>query len=366
MTLTRAEITAHLIKHNFPKCYAQSFVDDFFDIIAESLERGEEVKFSGFGNFEIKLKSKRLGRNPKTGEDFEISSRRVVTFRAGNKLQARLSSNAIAAESGEIINFNELGSAEAIREQVEIIHGSEDKISAQSDGVTDSFNDQALSDVDNDESWDSAIQAEQIHSFHEDNLISSGKIVTHKLPHAASDLHSLHSSVLEVQSRLAEDAMSKTDAAALPAQEVSFVAHTVGSEISKHGSNTTNTSNTNERKNERTHEVGLAASTITRHTQLPHLSTINQERSGELMKNIEAQSQQGKRHTLFSQQAQSDELYLDDQQRERKMQQEQKLSQELQLKQAENQALAHEINRELELKNKRKGQNIFRSPEHSR
>lgn len=358
MTLTRAEITAHLIKHNFPKCYAQSFVDDFFDIIAESLERGEEVKFSGFGNFEIKLKSKRLGRNPKTGEDFEISSRRVVTFRAGNKLQARLSNNAIAAESGEIINFDELEAAEAIREQVEIIHDAEEKISAQANRGNSSFDDQALAAMDIEDSWDAAAQAGQIQSFQDENLISSGKAVTYPLVHAASDLHSLHSSVLEVQSRLAEEAMSKTDAATLTAQEASNVEHTVGSEMSKHGSSSTTVSIANEHM----HEVGQAASTITRHTQLPHISTINQERSGELMKNIEGQS----RHTLFSQQAQSDELYLDEQQRERNLQQEQKLSQELQLKQAENQALAHEINRELELKNKRKEQSIFRSPERNR
>ena len=59
------------------------------DRISRSLEKNVQVKLSGFGNFELKEKKERPGRNPKTGEDVPISARRVVTFHAGQKLKAR-------------------------------------------------------------------------------------------------------------------------------------------------------------------------------------------------------------------------------------------------------------------------------------
>ena len=55
-----------------------------------SLARGEQVKLSGFGNFDLRDKNQRPGRNPKTGEEIPISARRVVTFRPGQKLKARV------------------------------------------------------------------------------------------------------------------------------------------------------------------------------------------------------------------------------------------------------------------------------------
>ncbi|MEN9532072.1 MAG: integration host factor alpha-subunit, partial [Pseudomonadota bacterium] len=58
--------------------------------IRQALERGEQVKISGFGNFDLREKNQRPGRNPKTGEDIPISARRVVTFRPGQKLKARV------------------------------------------------------------------------------------------------------------------------------------------------------------------------------------------------------------------------------------------------------------------------------------
>ena len=62
-------------------------VETFFDEIRNSLERGEEVKLSGFGNFQLRDKPQRPGRNPKTGEEIPITARRVATFHASQKLK---------------------------------------------------------------------------------------------------------------------------------------------------------------------------------------------------------------------------------------------------------------------------------------
>ena len=63
-------------------------VERTLELIVESLERGETVKLSGFGNFQLRNKPQRPGRNPKTGEEIPISARRVVTFHASQKLKA--------------------------------------------------------------------------------------------------------------------------------------------------------------------------------------------------------------------------------------------------------------------------------------
>ena len=73
---------------------AKEFVDLFFEEIRTRLEGGEEVKLSGFGNFELREKNRRPGRNPKTGEEIPISARRVVTFRPGQKLRLRVEADA--------------------------------------------------------------------------------------------------------------------------------------------------------------------------------------------------------------------------------------------------------------------------------
>lgn len=73
---------------------AKDLVDLFFETIRQSLEQGEQVKLSGFGNFELRDKGERPGRNPKTGEEIPISARRVVTFRPGQNLRARVHSYA--------------------------------------------------------------------------------------------------------------------------------------------------------------------------------------------------------------------------------------------------------------------------------
>ncbi|MEL6115049.1 integration host factor subunit alpha [Photobacterium sp. SP02] len=69
---------------------AKDTVEVFFEEIRKALECGEQVKLSGFGNFDLRDKNERPGRNPKTGEDIPISARRVVTFRPGQKLKARV------------------------------------------------------------------------------------------------------------------------------------------------------------------------------------------------------------------------------------------------------------------------------------
>jgi integration host factor subunit alpha len=93
MALTKAEVAEHLFeKVGLSKRDAKDMVECFFEDIRETLEKGEQVKLSGFGNFDIREKSERPGRNPKTGEDIPISARRVVTFRPGQKLKSRVES----------------------------------------------------------------------------------------------------------------------------------------------------------------------------------------------------------------------------------------------------------------------------------
>lgn len=90
-TLTKAELAEALIEElNFNKKDAKDLVDKVFEEIRQALERGESVKVSGFGNFDLRDKNQRPGRNPKTGEDIPISARRVVTFKPGQKLKARV------------------------------------------------------------------------------------------------------------------------------------------------------------------------------------------------------------------------------------------------------------------------------------
>jgi len=91
MSLTKADIADRLFDEvGLNKREAKEFVDAYFEMIRGALERGENVKLSGFGNFQLREKNQRPGRNPKTGEEIPISARRVVTFRPGQKLRARV------------------------------------------------------------------------------------------------------------------------------------------------------------------------------------------------------------------------------------------------------------------------------------
>jgi integration host factor subunit alpha len=91
MTLTKAELADMLFdKVGLNKREAKDMVEAFFEEIRLALERGESVKLSGFGNFQLRNKPQRPGRTPKTGEEIPITARRVVTFRPGQKLKARV------------------------------------------------------------------------------------------------------------------------------------------------------------------------------------------------------------------------------------------------------------------------------------
>ncbi len=91
MALTKADMIGNLYdKLDFNKREAKEIVEMFFEEICAALEVGEQVKLSGFGNFELKNKGERPGRNPKTGQEIIITERRVVTFRPGQKLKSKV------------------------------------------------------------------------------------------------------------------------------------------------------------------------------------------------------------------------------------------------------------------------------------
>ena len=91
MTVTKNSLIE--VIHNevgLNKREAKEFIEEFFESIKVLLEEGNDIKFSGFGNFILRDKAARPGRNPKTGEDVTITERRVVTFKSGLKLKNQL------------------------------------------------------------------------------------------------------------------------------------------------------------------------------------------------------------------------------------------------------------------------------------
>jgi integration host factor subunit alpha len=89
--LTKADLAERLFEElGLNKREAKEMVEMFFEEIRQSLESNVPVKLSGFGNFDLRDKSQRPGRNPKTGEEIPITARRVVTFRPGQKLKQRV------------------------------------------------------------------------------------------------------------------------------------------------------------------------------------------------------------------------------------------------------------------------------------
>ncbi|MCK8514949.1 integration host factor subunit alpha [Methylonatrum kenyense] len=99
MALTKADMAERLFEEvGLNKREAKELVECFFEEIRASLEEGTPVKLSGFGNFDLRDKSERPGRNPKTGEEIPISARRVVTFRPGQKLKSRVEAYAGSSE----------------------------------------------------------------------------------------------------------------------------------------------------------------------------------------------------------------------------------------------------------------------------
>ena len=107
MALTKADISEHLFAGiGLSKREAKEIVEAYFLRICKALEGGQQVKLSGFGNFELHDKNERPGRNPKTGEAIPVSARRVVTFRSGQKLRARV----------EVYTGNEVQNTQSIQE----------------------------------------------------------------------------------------------------------------------------------------------------------------------------------------------------------------------------------------------------------
>jgi len=103
MALKKADMAESLFNElGLNKREAHDLVDLFFQEMKASLAVGEQVKLSGFGNFDLRDKSERPGRNPKTGGDVLISARRVVTFSAGQKLRARVEAYAGPGNNDEL------------------------------------------------------------------------------------------------------------------------------------------------------------------------------------------------------------------------------------------------------------------------
>jgi len=91
MALTKADLVETLLDETeLNKHEAKELIDQFFEEVKTALESGRSVKLSGFGNFDLRDKKQRPGRNPKTGEEIPITARRVVTFKPGQKLKAKV------------------------------------------------------------------------------------------------------------------------------------------------------------------------------------------------------------------------------------------------------------------------------------
>ena len=93
--LTKAQLAEMLFEQiGLNKRESKDMIDAFFDLIADSLVEGQDVKISGFGNFQIRTKAPRPGRNPRTGEAIPIEARRAVTFHASHKLKELIQGDA--------------------------------------------------------------------------------------------------------------------------------------------------------------------------------------------------------------------------------------------------------------------------------
>ena len=102
--LTKAHLADLLFEQiGLNKRESKDMVDAFFDLVVDSLVEGTDVKISGFGNFQIRTKAARPGRNPRTGELIPIDARRVATFHASHKLKALIQGDADDAERMEMV-----------------------------------------------------------------------------------------------------------------------------------------------------------------------------------------------------------------------------------------------------------------------
>jgi integration host factor subunit alpha len=105
-TMTKADIIEHVYEKvgGFSKKEAAEIVEVVFDTIKETLERGEKIKISGFGNFVVRDKNSRVGRNPQTGKEITISARRVLTFKPSQVLKNALNGEAPPTAAEEAAN----------------------------------------------------------------------------------------------------------------------------------------------------------------------------------------------------------------------------------------------------------------------
>ena len=101
--MTKADIIEGVYeKVGFSKKESAEIVELVFDTVKETLERGDKIKISGFGNFQVRQKNARVGRNPQTGKEIEISARRVLTFRPSQVLKSALNGEAPPENHAEI------------------------------------------------------------------------------------------------------------------------------------------------------------------------------------------------------------------------------------------------------------------------
>jgi integration host factor subunit alpha len=101
--MTKADIIEGVYeKVGFSKKESAEIVELVFDTLKETLERGDKIKISGFGNFQVRQKKARVGRNPQTGKEIEISARRVLTFRPSQVLKSALTGEAPPENHAEI------------------------------------------------------------------------------------------------------------------------------------------------------------------------------------------------------------------------------------------------------------------------
>lgn len=92
--MTKADLVENVyLKTGFSKKESAEIVEMVFDIMKNNLEDGKKIKIAGFGNFVVKDKATRRGRNPQTGEEIEISSRRILTFKPSQVLKAAINSS---------------------------------------------------------------------------------------------------------------------------------------------------------------------------------------------------------------------------------------------------------------------------------
>ncbi len=93
--MTKADLVETIYeKIGFSRKESAEIVDLVFDLMKETLESGEKIKISGFGNFLVRQKRSRKGRNPQTGEEIEISARRVLAFKPSHVLRKALNPSA--------------------------------------------------------------------------------------------------------------------------------------------------------------------------------------------------------------------------------------------------------------------------------